>query len=228
MGDTIVVECAGEEAIGMALACDLPISVDQKVWQEVTTDIALGNVEPLAVGDPESVFNVIPPVKSIASDRAIVTEGGEVLLQGRANSKESSQGNSDRSMADEVLEETDITIDSLEDYESLSIPDRARYVLSSGRFDGKLPRPRVLREFQEQVLEFVNLNQQSTETKNKDEQRAPIIRTTLSPLDEILVPIIENELVQLEIKQKDAILRRDQMTADAIKEKIQKIQKIEQ
>lgn len=223
IGDALVIECAGDEAIGMAIACDLPVSIEQKVWQEVSIDVALAKVEPLGVNDLESVLNSIPPVQPIDSTRSIVTEGGEALIQGKNNKKFTSDTNESEAL--EIVEEKVITINSLNDYEALTVPDKARFVLRSSKFEGQLPRPRVLRRFEEKMNAFKKVEYSSG---IKTEEMVTMFPTTLSPLDEIAVSMIENELVQLEIRMKDAVLRRDQESIDIIQRKMNKIQGIEQ
>ncbi len=78
--------------------------------------------------------------------------------------------------------------------------------------------------FEQQLLvELCYLNQRSTKLEQKDEQKhATTIRTTctLSPLDKIVVPMIENELIQVKIRLKDATVHDDQMNVDATREKM--------
>ena len=77
-------ECAGDEAVGMAPACNVPISVDTKAW-EAATDVRLDGVEPLRKGELESVTNTIPPVAPvpISPKGVAVAEGGEAFVGGR-------------------------------------------------------------------------------------------------------------------------------------------------
>lgn len=214
MGDTFIVECSGEEAIGMALSCNLPISVEHNVWKDVITDISLSDeVEPLPEYELESVMNTIPPVKQAinSSNRVTVTEGGEALVRG--SKKTDKKENTDM----ETKETKDIR--SVADYDALSVTDKARMILASGRFEGTLPRPRSLREFDAKLENYFKATPQRADPKTKDD--APMMRTTLSPLDEILVPMLEKESVRLEIFRRDAYRRGDDLAIDAIERTIE-------
>ena len=55
LGDVFVMECASKEMVGIALACDLPVSVDKHVWEDFVAEVQLTAVKPLGVDRSESV-----------------------------------------------------------------------------------------------------------------------------------------------------------------------------
>ena len=193
MGSTFVVECDGDEAIGMALTCDLPISVDRRIWEEVSTEITLANVKALKINETDSVLNEIPLVRPVRIDETEVNERGEALVSKSGKSQPQS------AVIDEVVNQPN----SLTEFDALTIPNKASLILTSEDFEGKLPRHRVLLQFQRKF----NLEESSPDT---------VVQTTLSPLDEIIVPLLKNETVRQEILLRDAKIRNDVRAVEVI------------
>ena len=173
-------------------------------------------------------MNTIPPVKPVNPNSVTVTEGGEALIGGQQQQQQRS--NTDGTApVDEVMQEESVkSINSLADFDALSVPDKAKIILTSGKLEGKLPRPRVLREFETKLESFkaaISLSPPLTtaDEEVKEEDPKAMIRTTLSPLDEILVPLIEDESVQHEIRMRDAVLRDDKFTIETVKRDMEKL-----
>ena len=221
MGETLVVECSGAEALGVSLACNLPLGAERKVWEETVTDVSLdsGGVEPLSETETESVMNAIPPVvpSPYGHNRVTVVKGGEALVGGHRWMGGEGDGGDD-SVADAG------PVRSVADYDALSIPVKARMVLSSNGFEGTLPRPRSLLRFSRELDAHVRERRERGREGLPDGGRgAPAIRTTLSPLDEALVPLLEDESVRQEILLRDARDRGDRLAIDSIQRTVDEL-----
>lgn len=156
-GELMAVECDADEALGMSLSCGLPLLVEQSIWERASLmvqpkflDKTSQNLNVWETVDPElsiliegqaSNQSATERVAPLRSPRTI-TSLFDTLLQAPT-------GTSDE------LFPTDNPIQSLAELDRLSNEDKARTLLSMSNFEGRLPRPRVVRE-SEQAGEGVN------------------------------------------------------------------------
>jgi len=99
---------------------------------------------------------------------------------------------------------TDNPVKTLDEYDTLSVQDKARIILSLQSFEGRLPRPRVLREAQS------NQNAMSGE-------QSVLSLSTRDPLDDLLIPFID-ESVRRDYLIRDAEKRGDKEEAARLRE----------
>jgi hypothetical protein len=147
-GELLVVECDSDEAVGMSLACDLPLQIEEGIWERsslmVKAAAPIDRSNKLASWqsvDPElsvlmegqagnqSATERVAPVRKSRSTQSLFT----TLLQSpTATSKE--------------LFPTDNPIQSLSALDRQSNEEKARTLMSMSNFEGRLPRQRVVKE----------------------------------------------------------------------------------
>lgn len=170
-GETMLVECDADEAVGVALAYDIPIRLESQIWERSNMFATLVPGE-----DEEStnVFESIPQWNIENRGITFLVEG-----QGR-NASDMTQVSPLRipktttSMFDALFESsessptatfpTDNPIQSLSEFDELTNQDKAITLRSLSNFQGKLPRPRVIRDAEsrgknlldEQLMPFID------------------------------------------------------------------------
>jgi hypothetical protein len=191
-----LVECSVDEAVGMALVSNVPLLVESEIW-----DKASG----LATQLPrqEQNENVMDNLVQWIPDQDL-----SFLLEGQARNMSESQNTSPlriprttTSLFDALFESnpsgsqsssstlfpTDNPIQSLQEYDSLSVSDKAQTLMKMSNFDGRLPRPRVLR---------------ANAANGSNGSMSP------GPLDDLLLPLID-ESVRRQFLIRDAERRKD-------------------
>ena len=122
-GDLKIIECDCDEAIGMAIANDLDISIEIDVWEKSQLLCRYKTVY-----DQENE-NDIPIIESLDENIIINT-----------------QGDGKKSIGTPIQRpRDDIPVSSLEAFDSMTVQDKAQLLLSLDSFKGQLPRPRILR-----------------------------------------------------------------------------------
>mmetsp|Transcript_17405 Transcript_17405/g.25138 ORF Transcript_17405/g.25138 Transcript_17405/m.25138 type:complete len:692 (-) Transcript_17405:122-2197(-) len=186
-GETILVECDVDEAIGMALAQNVPIQVESEIWDRASlTANILPLEEPtehvldkLAIWEPaDSSLSFL--AEGQASNQSVTETPSPLRIPQTTSSFESFF---EESSSSQVFP-TDNPIQSLDEYDALSQSDKAKTLIELSNFNGKLPRPRVLR--------------------NADSNNG----ISPGPLDELLLPLID-ESVRRQYLIRDAELRQD-------------------
>jgi hypothetical protein len=183
-GSTVLVECDVDEAIGMALTYGVPIQVEREIWDEARI-MALAEQNESC----QNVLDTLPHWKP--------TEDISFLVEGQSRN-ESVSDNPSRlrmplttSLFDSLFESsgksavfpTDNPVKSLAAYDSMSDSDKAKTLIELSSFNGKIPRPRILR------------SQQAS-------------GTSPGPLDDLLLPLID-EAVRRQYLIRDAEARQD-------------------
>jgi hypothetical protein len=179
-GETMIVECDFDEAIGMALACGVDIHMDRMEWDRCKL-VAPVTFQTSAAGEEESFFSALPLLQSRLDTIVIETQGEGKMSQntkiqaprGRSRSFNffnSPTPSSTAGILDQSVFDTTIPVQSLSEFDSLTVQDKAQLLLSLDSFKGDLPRPRVLR--------------QKSATQEK----------ILDPLDELLLPLIDESV----------------------------------
>jgi hypothetical protein len=202
-GNTVLVECSVDEAIGMALVSKVPLQIERDIWNGASL-----SATPFPQVQSENVMDTLRRWKP---DQDLA-----VLLEGQARNQSRSQKpsplriprtttslfdslfearSSDSSNSRSPLFPTDNPVRSLDEYDALSDSDKARTLMTLSNFDGKLPRPRVLR----------------AGANNKSNGQSP------GPLDALLLPLID-ESVRRQFLIRDAERRQDFDTVRELKD----------
>ena len=212
-GQTFLVECDADEAIGMALAAGVGVSVDRDIWDGAGTTVT--NVIKAGRSDRKSVMEAITEMEAVGAGASIETLGSapttsEERITPQApkttnaffdifsESPLPSPGSSRPSMFP-----TDNPVQTLAEYDALSDEGKARILLSLPSFEGRLPRPRTLREAR------VGAGPNSSDLSAN--------AALLDPLDELLVPLVD-ESVRRSVLIRDAEQRGDEAEARALRE----------
>lgn len=176
-----IVECDCDEAIGMAITNGLSISIESDVWDKSQVICTL----PSPDNEIEGAIT-LPNVDIVDKNIFLETQGDGVQSKGipiqvpRDNND--SFGAFFASSGNQEVFNTDIPVDSLREYDEMTVKDKAQLLLSLESFKGRLPRPRVLQEA-------------------KDSN--PNNLTMLDPLDKLLLPLID-ESVRRQILSREA------------------------
>ncbi len=189
-GEIYVVECDGDEAIGVALAHDVPLKVESEIFERAAI---LVETISLKAEKSENIIEFLSIWKTIDPEMKIQVEG-EALVSQNTNpisiprtSTSLFNGIFENKKTSSTLFPTDNPIKSLEEYDALSNEDKAKTLLEMSNFSGRLPRPRVLR----------------TSPNN--------------PLDDMLLPLID-ESVRRQYNIREAENRGDFETAAKLRE----------
>jgi len=175
-GETMIVECDFDEAIGMALACGVDIHMDRKEWDrsKIVAPIVFQKSND---GDPQeqSFASALPLLQSRIDTIVIETQGEGKMSQ--YTKIQAPRGRTGASLSffnglrtDQPVFDTNIPVQSLSEFDSLTVQDKAQLLLSLDSFKGNLPRPRALRR----------------ENNSND--------NILNPLDELLLPLIDESV----------------------------------
>lgn len=171
-GETMLVECNADEAIGMSIACGVLLRIESDVWERASF-----MAEPQSAARPReggpSTAEALPVWIPLDPELSILAEG-------QAGNQSITERDQSRSSA---MFPTHNPIQSLSEYDVLSNDEKARTLMSMSNFEGKLPRPRVLR----------------TIDKKSDKS---------NPLDDLLLPLVD-ESVRRQYRIRDAELRGD-------------------
>jgi len=210
-GELFVVECDADEAIGLAVAADLDVLVEDDILRTSRVDAVFSRG--IDVADAKEDIATVDSIPLMTSSGYI----SEAERDGEMSSRSSSQPmpqppkTTDAFLdffapkSSEYVYSTDNPIQSLDQYDSLSIQDKGRLLISLPSFEGQLPRPRVLREYEN--------NQKGNEGKKKDAERI----ADPNPIDNLLVPFID-ESVRREYLIRDAEGRGDVDEANRLRE----------
>lgn len=149
-GEVFVVDCDVDEAIGVSLAYNLPLNVDGSIW-----DTSPVLVEPVDAGtESKHIKDVLPIWKVVDTEMSLQKEGDvetvsrpspiSIPLTTSTLFDSIFEQKPSRS-ADSSMFPTDNPIKSLDQLDGLTNEDKAKTLLQMSNFNGKLPRPRVVR-----------------------------------------------------------------------------------
>ena len=156
-GTTLVVECDADEAIGMSLACRVPLLVEKTAWERGS--VMATKLDSKVSANSTSLRDVLPEWVTVDPELSVLTEGeaGNLSMTERVSPiriprtttnlfDEMTRSPSRRSSGSSEMFPTDNPIQSLEAYDNLDNEDKARTLLGMSNFNGRLPRPRALRQ----------------------------------------------------------------------------------
>ncbi len=186
-GEVMLVECDSDEAIGLALACNVGLFIEGSEWDRSKINMSAIFEE---TGE-EGIMDVLPTLKNSLESLMIAQEGDGMMSE---NTKIKAPRGRDRDFSSFVLSSndgpvfsTDNPVQSLSEFDALTVQDKAQLLSSLDSFEGDLPRPRQIRDYQ----------------KNES-----VEDSTLDPLDEKLLPLID-ESVRRQILVREAETRGD-------------------
>jgi hypothetical protein len=214
-GDIFVVECDVDEAIGVALSCDLPIRVERSIFERSSMmGVRVGTRKNNENNNPENgkiksayknIKEKLPHWETMDSGISIDVEGDSLnpnasrvspISIPRTTSSlfdtifEPSSNNNDDDTSTSSMFPTDNPITSINQLDSLGNKGKAKTLLEMSNFSRRLPRPRTVR-------------------------KAPVNE---NPLDKLLLPLID-ESVRNEYNVRDAERRGDLNLANELKAK---------
>ena len=155
-GETILVECDGDEAIGVALTYNVPLKVESDILERAAVLVQqIDNEE----GKSNNIIEFLSPYKTVDPDMYFQLEG-EASVSEASNPIAIPQTTT--SLFDAIFEEkpkslplfpNNNPVKSLREFDSLSNDNKAKLLLEMSNFSGRLPRPRVLRTSQDNPLD---------------------------------------------------------------------------
>jgi hypothetical protein len=160
-GETYIVECAVDEAIGMALATKTTIQVEREIWDQarlavlpVESNSSDYLLDALSRWQPtDEALSIL--VEGQAQNQSTIARASPLRIPRTTTSLFDSmfEARSPQNQRSPSLFPTDNPIRSLDEYDELDNAGKALTLLSLSNFNGVLPRPRVLRESQSDPLD---------------------------------------------------------------------------
>ncbi|VEU39790.1 unnamed protein product [Pseudo-nitzschia multistriata] len=223
-GEIFVVECDGDEAIGMALSCNLPVKIERTIFER--SSIAGVPSQPTAGSDQKDANGNAPKSKKFGTYKNIkenipywkpMDAGISLHVEGDRTNRDAERlsplsiPRTTSSLFDSIFEPesnqgedktpssmfpTDNPIKSIDQLDRLKDGDKAKTLLEMSNFSGRLPRPRTVRN-------------------------APADE---NPLDNLLLPLID-EAVRSEYKIREAERQGDLDLANELKANKSELQK---
>lgn len=190
-GEVMIVECDSDEAIGLGLACDVGIFVESSEWTRSKID----SLVQFQDNEDDGIMDALPALQNSLESFVIAREGGGIKSENtkiqapKGSNRDIPTGMIPASNENRPVFNTDIPVQSISEFDSLSVQDKAQLLLSMESFDGDLPRPRSLRN-----VGISNL-------RNEEPRELDI-------LDEKLLPLID-ESVRRQILVREAVARGD-------------------
>ncbi|GFH46828.1 hypothetical protein CTEN210_03302 [Chaetoceros tenuissimus] len=210
-GETLLVECDTDEAIGMAIACNVDIFMEKKEWDKSRLSTPLVFEEAEGIGN----LDILPTLSSSIDAITIETQGEGIMSE---NTKIQAPRGSPLDMTffgskkddKRPVFDTAIPIQSLEEFDSMSIQDKAQLLTSLDSFDGKLPRPRVLKINQDDGGGFNALDKQLLPLIDESTRREIMIRKAREEGNIDEVDSLESEKSARQIAKRNAAIAREE------------------
>lgn len=151
-GEILLIDCEADEAIGMSLACRVPLLVESDVWNR---DSIMCQQSPTAAttDDTFPTWNTIDPEMSILLEGQASNQSSKARVAPVRISRSSTtlfdtlvQSLSEQQSTSKNLYPTDNPIQSLEQFDQMSNDVKVRTLMGMSNFAGSsLPRPRTVR-----------------------------------------------------------------------------------
>lgn len=189
-GETMIVECDSDEAIGVALSFGVPLKVESDIFERAAILAEPAGTTPKT----QNIWETLPMWTPVEGDMVLQTEGDNTTATANSVSPISIPRTT-TPLFDSILEPkptnspmfpSDNPIKNLQQYDELTISQKAKLLLEMSNFKGRLPRPRVVR---------------NAET---------------NPLDQLLLPLID-ESVRRQYALRDAEQRGDMEALEQLK-----------
>eukprot|EP00977_Amphora_coffeiformis_P007779 scaffold1697_cov180-Amphora_coffeaeformis.AAC.15 len=146
-GETIVVECDADEALGMSMACGVPLQVEQGIWER--SSIMVQAKQQTSSNELIEWHTVDPELSLLVEGQAgneSATERVAPLRRPRSTTSLFDAVVRPQQATTNDLFPTDNPIQSLNELDRLTNEDRVRTLMSMSNFEGRLPRPRAVRQ----------------------------------------------------------------------------------
>jgi hypothetical protein len=162
-GEIFVVDCYVDEAIGMSLACNLPLNLEPSIWDASSVSVervGAASEAPMPTEDTskyeskQNIKDALPKWRVADTEMSLQVEGdGDTVSRPSPISIPLTTS----SLFDSIFERkparssgtsmfpTDNPIKSLDTLDGLTTEEKAKTLLQMSNFNGKLPRPRVIR-----------------------------------------------------------------------------------
>jgi hypothetical protein len=189
-GETMIVECDSDEAIGVALSFGVPLKVESDIFERAAILAEPAGTTP----QTQNIWETLPMWTPVEGDMVLQMEGENTTATANSVSPISIPRTT-TSLFDSILEPkpanspmfpSDNPIQSLQQIDELSDSQKAKTLLEMSNFKGRLPRPRVVR---------------NAET---------------NPLDQLLLPLAD-ESVRRQYALRDAERRGDMDALEQLK-----------
>jgi hypothetical protein len=147
-GEIIVVECDCDEAIGVALAHNVPLKVESAIFERAAASVEKSESKE---GKSNNIIEFLSMFKAVDSELTFQIEGEGTMSE---SSNPLSIPRTTTSLFDTIFDEkakssplfpVDNHIKSLGEFDKLTNAAKAKMLLQMSNFSGRLPRPRVLR-----------------------------------------------------------------------------------
>jgi hypothetical protein len=154
-GETLLVNCEADEAIGLSLACGIPLFVESNVWKRGSVMCRKSDATATVTADGElAAWTTVDPELSILKEGQASNQSSTERVAPIRISRFSQtlfdtirQSSAEQQATSRYLFPTDNPIQSLAQFDALSNDDKARTLMGLSNFVGKsLPRPRSLRQ----------------------------------------------------------------------------------
>eukprot|EP00980_Cylindrotheca_fusiformis_P008300 scaffold1736_cov127-Cylindrotheca_fusiformis.AAC.114 len=148
-GDFMIVECDSDEAIGVSLACGVPLRIDSSLYAtcSIQSEAQMMEKEP-----SRHIMDTLPIWKTIDSETSLQVEG-ERQMTNSASPIAMPGSFDDIPSESTALFPVDSPIKSVDEYDELSNEDKAKTLLEMSNFSGRLPRPRVVKQSKSNPLD---------------------------------------------------------------------------
>jgi hypothetical protein len=134
-GEMMIVECDSDEAIGVSLACHVPLRIDSTLYE---TSSVLSEAQKVEFEPSQHIIETLPTWKIVDSEMALQVEGERQATMPSEST---------------AMFPVDSPVRSLDEYDDLSDEDKAKTLLEMSNFSGRLPRPRVVRQSKSNPLD---------------------------------------------------------------------------
>lgn len=152
-GSSIIVECDADEAIGLSLACAVPLKVESDLMERAS--VKCSPIEEEVIGSMQQSYKtVLRSWQVIDSELSLLSEG-QFANQSKTERVLVNRSPQSTLLFDVIFEPrpvsspvfpTDNPIQSLDEYDALTTRDKAYTLQTMSNFNGRLPRPRAVRD----------------------------------------------------------------------------------
>merc|ERR1712216_57130 len=194
-----------------AIACNVDICMERSEWDKsrLSTPFVFEEAE------EKGNLDILPTLTSSSDAITIETQGEGTMSENtkiqapRGNNLDMTFFGSKKDDKRSVFDTT-IPIQSLEEFDSMSIQDKAQLLTSLDSFDGRLPRPRVLKINQDDGSGFNALDKQLLPLIDESTRREIMIRKAREEgnIDEI--DYLESEKSARQIAKRNAAIAREE------------------
>jgi hypothetical protein len=156
-GETMIVECDSDEAIGVALSFGVPLKVESDIFERAAILAEPAGTTP----QTQNIWETLPMWTPVEGDMVLQMEGENTTATANSVSPISIPRTT-TSLFDSILEPkptnspmfpSDNPIQSLQQIDELSDSQKAKTLLEMSNFKGRLPRPRVVRNAETNPLD---------------------------------------------------------------------------